>query len=287
MNVDECALAAPLQGVLLVPDRPNGLGIVVLGGSSGSVNVERARLFAQYGAVAIALRWFGGEGQSPGICEVPIESFTPATDKLVEAGCNRIAYLGMSKGAEAALLVAVHDPRIDFVIAVSPTSVVWANAGVGLDGAGLPLRSSWTLQGNPLPFISYDVSRMPAPQDGLMHFRAYHEESLARFAEAIPAASIPVERSRATFVLVAGADDALWPSDRFAASLAERLAAAGSRHLLVTHPHAGHRIVLPGETATRSRVNAHGGTDEADRELGRAAWDAIVAVCGLGSARPW
>jgi len=56
-----------------------------------------------------------------------------------------------------------------------------------------------------------------------MHYLAYHERSLAAFAETIPAASTPVERSRATFVVVAGTDDALWPSERFAMSLAERL----------------------------------------------------------------
>jgi hypothetical protein len=73
-----------------------------------------------------------GEGQIPGICEVPLESFMPATDKLVEAGCTRIAYVGTSKGAEAALLLAVHDPRIDTVIAFSPSSVVWANSSAFL-----------------------------------------------------------------------------------------------------------------------------------------------------------
>lgn len=97
MEIEERALTKPLQGVLLTPRRSNGLGIVVLGGSSGSVNVERARLFAEHGATAVALRWFGGEGQIPGICEVPLESFTLATDRLLTAGCNRIAYVGTSK----------------------------------------------------------------------------------------------------------------------------------------------------------------------------------------------
>jgi uncharacterized protein len=283
MEIKESALPSPLQGALLTPRRPNGLGVVVLAGSSGSVNVERARLFAARGATTMALRWFGGAGQIPGICEVPLESFLPATDKLVEAGCSRIAYVGTSKGAEAALLLAVHDRRIDIGIAFSPSSVVWANAGIGLDGAGWPLRSSWTFRGKPLPFVAYDVAQLPTPQDGLMHYRAYHEESLTAFADAIPAASIPVELSRATFVLVAGADDALWPSDRFATSLAKRLADAGKRHFLITHPNAGHRILLPGETMARSRVNAHGGTDDADHELGRNAWSVIVDVCKLPS----
>jgi acetyl esterase/lipase len=232
----------------------------------------------------MALRWFGGEGQTPGICEVPLESFKPATDQLVMSGCSRIAYVGTSKGAEAALLLAVHDSRIDIVVAFSPSSVVWANSGIGLDGTGFPLRSSWTFQGKPLPFVAYDVTKMPAPQGGLMHYLDYHDASLAKFAEAIPAASIPVERSNASFVLVAGADDALWPSERFAKSLAARLTAAGRRHFLITHPRAGHRVVLPGETASRSRTNAHGGTDEADCELGRRAWTVIEDVCGLASA---
>jgi hypothetical protein len=140
-----------------------GCGVVVLGGSSGSVNDERARLFARHGAMAMALRWFGGEGQIPGICEVPLESFMPAGDSLAEAGCTRIAYVGTSKGAEAALLLAVHDPRIDIVIAFSPSSVVWADSGVGLDGVGIPLRSSWTFRGKSLPFVPYEVTSMPAP----------------------------------------------------------------------------------------------------------------------------
>ena len=281
MKVKEHALESPLQGVLVAPSIPNGLGVVVLGGSSGSVNVERAHLFATRGATAMALRWFGGEGQVPGICEVPLESFKPATDKLIESGCSRIAYVGTSKGAEAALLLAIHDPRIDVVVAFSPSSVVWANSGIGLDGVGFPLRSSWTVRGKPLPFVPYDVDKMPAPQNGLMHYLTYHEASLATFVEAISAASIPLEKSRATFVLVAGGDDLLWPSARFATSLAERLTAAGSRHFLISHPRAGHRVVLPGETASRSRVNAHGGTDEADKELGRRAWAIIEDVCGL------
>lgn len=283
MDVKEHALEKPLHGVLLDSSRPNGLGVIVLGGSSGSINVERARLFAERGATAMALQWFGAAGQIPGICEVPLESFAPATDRLVKSGCSRIAYVGTSKGAEAALLLAVHDPRIAIVIALSPSSVVWANSGVGLDGLGYPLRSSWTFRGKPLPFVAYDVTRMPSPQCGLMHYLAYHEASLTRFAEAIPAASIPIERSTATVVLVAGADDALWPSERFAKSLAARLAAAGRRHFLVTHPRAGHRVVLPGETAPRSRINAHGGTDEADCELGREAWTVIEDVCDLAS----
>lgn len=62
------------------------------------------------------------------------------------------------KGAEAALPNAIDDARVDYVIGISPSSVVWANIGAGRDGVEWPQRSSWTRAGVPLPFIAYDVS---------------------------------------------------------------------------------------------------------------------------------
>jgi uncharacterized protein len=281
MLISEVALRDDLQGTLLAPQQRHGLGVVVLAGSSGRVDVARARLFAAKGAVAIALRWFGGVGQTPGICEVPLETFAGATDRLVKEGCGTIAYVGTSKGAEAALLVAIDDPRLDVVMAIGPSSVVWANIGAGKDGADWPQRSSWTRNGTPLPFIRYDVSRAPERSDRPVSYPAYHEQSLATFADDVPAATIPVENARARMLLVAGGDDALWPSDAFARSLAGRLTAAGKHPVVVAHPKAGHRVLLPGETTPRSTINAHGGSDEADRELGLAAWNAISALLRL------
>jgi pimeloyl-ACP methyl ester carboxylesterase len=268
MTIRESALTGDLQGTLLTPQRGTGTGVVVLGGSSGSVDVTRAGLFAEAGAIALALRWFGGDGQVPLICEVPLETFKGATDMLVKAGCDTVALVGTSRGAEAAMLVAIDDPRIDTVVAISPTSVVW-------EGTGLPLRSSWTRNGIPLHFVRYDVSHFPARSDGPVSYRQYHERSLERFADDVPAATIAIEKAHARVVLVAGGDDALWPSDVFARSLAERLEAVGKQPLLITHPRAGHRVLLPGETTPPSAVNAYGGNDAADRALGVAAWNAI------------
>jgi uncharacterized protein len=280
-SVRETAFTGGLQGVLLEPEQRNGLGVVVLGGSSGRVDAARARLFAARGAVALALRWFGGKGQVPGICEVPLESFAPATDRLVAAGCERIAYVGTSKGAEAALLLACFDQRIDAVAAFSPSSVVWANIGPGRDGVAWPPRSSWTRNGVALPFIAHDPAWQPVYRDGLVSYRGQHEQSLVRFAADVAAATIPVEHARAEIMLVAGGDDALWPSEMFARSVAGRLASAGRQASLIVHPEAGHRVLLPGETTPRSEKHAHGGTDRADAELGLAAWAEIERVLRL------
>ncbi|WP_442222612.1 hypothetical protein [Rhizobium sp. 2YAF20] len=102
-------LTGEVPGVLLVPDRLNEWGIVVLSGSSGRVDVQRASLFASLGITALALRWFGGEGQTPGLCEVPLKTFVSAIDELCHRGCKHIAIIGTCKGAEAALLIAARD----------------------------------------------------------------------------------------------------------------------------------------------------------------------------------
>ena len=277
MKVHEASLYGDLQGAILKPAEQTGWGVVVLAGSSGRVDVARARLFAGLGTVCIALRWFGGERQPPGICEVPLEVFTRATDRLIQEGCGKVAYVGTSKGAEAALLIATDDPRIRVVAAISPSPVVWANIGPGVDGVTRPQRSSWTRGGVPLPFVRYDETWRPEMREGLVTYRRLYERSLQIGADNLSAATIPVEKAQAEIILVAGGDDALWPSDMFAKSIAERLASAGKNATLIHHPNAGHRLLFPSESTPRSNQHVHGGSDEADAELGRSTWDAISA----------
>lgn len=253
-------------------------GVVVLGGSSGRIDVGRARLFANQGSSALALRWFGGEGQPPGICEIPLETFFAATDYLIGTGCHRIVYVGTSKGAEAALCAAVHDQRVNAVVAISPSSVVWGNIGAGRDGFSWPERSSWSLDGIPLPFVPTDPDWAPKQVDGLVSYSGLFERSMKTFKREANAATIPVEKISAEIVLVAGGDDALWPSLWFAEEIVRRRGKAGKVTHLVSSPDAGHRILLPGETTPRSVSHEHGGSDEADSRLGTRAWKHILEL---------
>ncbi|HEY2048742.1 MAG TPA: hypothetical protein VGH03_05335, partial [Caulobacteraceae bacterium] len=158
MDYETIALSGELQGVLLAPERPNGLGVVVLGGSSGSVDVQRAALFARRGAFVIAQKWFGGEGQAPAICEIPLETFGRAAAELVDRGCNRIVLAGTSRGAEAVLLAASLGVGVDIdaVIAFSPSSLVWPCIYRSSAGDRWIQSSSWTHRGEPLTFVPYD-----------------------------------------------------------------------------------------------------------------------------------
>jgi uncharacterized protein len=215
----------------------------------------------------LAIRWFGGVGQSPGTYDVPLETFTTAIDRLAERG-DRLVVVGTSFGAEAALLTAAHDGRVDAVVAIAPSSVVWA--GVQTDEQGKHGQvSHWTWRGEPLPFVPLDESWQPDADPP--SFRAQFERSLARRRD--DEAIIPVERIAGEVVLVVGDDDLVWPSALFAQMIVDRRRTNGRSTTLVTHPRAGHRVILPGERPASGGMRmARGGTPEADRELGELLW---------------
>jgi hypothetical protein len=260
------------DGVLAMPDDPPRAAALVLSGVSGGVEEERCRILASYGVAALSIRWFGGIGQPPGICEVPLESFGPSLDRLA-ALSERLAVFGVSKGAEAALLLAVRDPRITLSVAMSPSSVVWANIGAGRDGKTWPARSSWTWQGEALPFIRYDDS-WTVPGGDWPSYLGLYEQSLQTFAHDIDASEIPVERIGGEVIVTSGGDDQVWPSDAFAGAIVQRRHQAGLGTVAVEHPQAGHRPVLPGEAPSYGSMLARGGSPEADAELGAAIWAA-------------
>jgi len=242
------------------------------------MDIDRARLFSQHGAHAMAVRWFGGPGQAPGVCEIPLEVFVRALDRLeAEAGVDRLAIVGLSKGAEAAMLTACVDDRVDLTVAMSPTSVVWANVGPGIDGATTPYRSSWTWRGEPLPFVSYDESWEPAEETEPIAYRTLYVDSLGLDTVVADAAAIPVEQIRGDLVLAAGEHDELWPSTDFARALAARRLDADCQVEVIFNEQAGHAPLFPGQTAAAPSAHIkRGGTTEGDEELGAAIWADVV-----------
>jgi pimeloyl-ACP methyl ester carboxylesterase len=285
VEIVERRVSSPGEGVLVEPVGGSPAGVLVLGGSSGRVEVERCRVFARVGVTALSIRWFGGVGQPAGICEVPLETFAAAIDLLEAEGVRRISVLGLSKGAEAALLVAVRDARVDAVVAVSPTSVAWANVDPGPGRVTYPLRSSWTWKGEPVPFVAYDEDWTPAEAAGEpFACRTLYEQSRRTFAEAARLAAIPIARSAAEVVLIAGGDDQMWPSLEFAQELAARRASVGRPAVLVSAADAGHRPRFPGEGPARASDQfLYGGTDKADARLGARAWPEVLRVLGGGT----
>jgi uncharacterized protein len=256
-----------------------GTGVLVLSGSSGRVETERAAVLAGVGATALTYRWFGSPGQPHDIWELPLESFDGAVEHLASQ-CDRVVLFGCSKSAEAFLLYAAEDPRVDAVVAVSPSHVAWANLGPGPDGELRPQHSSWSRSGGAVPFVPYDDT-VPVTGDPPAFEPVYRASLASAGAERVAAATIPVERFFGDVLLVAGGDDQLWPSGEFAGHVEARRTAYGLPTTLVTHPEAGHRVLLPGETvATGGMRMARGGREATDRALGRLAWPHIRRILG-------
>jgi len=253
------------------PEEANGTGALVLAGSSGRVEVARADLLAGRGVTALAVRWFGGEGQPAVPREIPLETFTRAIDLLAEE-CDRIVLIGLSYGAEAALLTATVDDRVDAVVALAPTDVVWEGQHEHDDD---PRRSKWTHAGRSVPFVPLDRTWEP-PQILPAYVELYERSRELAGSEVVEAATIPVERFRGDLVLVVGGDDKVWPSVRAARSIAARRARAGLATVVIEDPRAGHPVVLPGETPPDpSRPYQVGGDEDAPQRLGALAWPAI------------
>jgi hypothetical protein len=229
----------------------------------------------------MSIRWFGDSDQPPGICEVPLETFTPALDMLAGIA-DELALVGISKGAEAALLLACRDTRIRSVAAFSPSAVVWANVGPGLDGAVRPCRSSWTAGGRPLPFVPYDDTWQPADA-AAPAYRGLYDRSLAVFGDQVAAATIPVEHIEGRVLVTGGGDDHVWPSDTFATQIARRRARHGRHTELLLDPSAGHRVTLPGEPQhpRPGMTMARGGQHGADSAMGRRVWPLLVDLLHL------
>ena len=254
-----------------MPLRPNGVGVLVLAGSSGRVDADRARLLASTGAVTESIQWFGGPAQRPAPFEVPLEVFQARIAALA-AQADRVVVVGTSFGAEAALLVASVTPAVAAVAAFAPSHVVWA--GVRPDGTQ---TSHWTSGGAPLPFVPLAEDWQPGsdPPAFVDHYR----RSLAAVSPAQRLAATIAVECIPEVLLVAGGDDA-------AQAIAARRLAAGRHTEVVSLAGAGHRTILPGEPEVSGGMRmARGGTPDADRALGAMAWPAVHRLL-TGAAAP-
>ncbi len=215
------------------PGRVKRGSVIVLGGSEGGLATSRgmARQLASEGFDAIAVSYFGEPGQPSRLDLIPIETVGRARAWLEarpEHG-GRIAIVGVSKGAELALLVASRDPRIQAVAVGVPSNVLWQ----GIDMTGGPTGASWTAEGKPLAYVPYDLSQ---------GFQGVHKLYVDSLRSAKPEAEIPVERIAGPVLMISDASDHLWPSAEMAAKVEARLKAKGFKYPVVNlvYKDAGH-----------------------------------------------
>jgi dienelactone hydrolase len=282
---------------LFIPpaDGPHSV-VIILSGSGGGFDLDKAAVLSRHGFATLALAYFGMAPLPTWLHRIPLEYFEAALAWLSaqpEIDSQRTGILGVSRGAELALLLGATFPQqIRAIVAYAPSSVAWAASG--RDKATGELIPCWTWRGKPVPFA-------PLPLRGFMWrsafpvvawkrpvmFRNLFRAGL-RNRDAVELAAIPVENIRGPILLISGGDDHLWPAAEMTEAIIARLKRHGSTHAPehLRFPHAGHMLRYPHLPVTaRVSGNKHlrgarfsfGGTPAADAEAQTQAWRRAIA----------
>lgn len=192
------------------------IAVLVLGGSEGGLPERLAEPVVDAGYPTLALAYFNADGLPRELEKIPLEYFTQAKSWLKSQSNvkpDELIIVGWSKGAELALLLASKDDQITRVVAIAPSSVVWA--GILKDWTKVP-ASSWMEKGQELTHVPFKPS---APVNSL---RDLYTQSLANRVDGNKA-DIPVNDISAKVVLMTGENDAIWPASQMANDICEKM----------------------------------------------------------------
>lgn len=273
-------------GVVFEPEEGSDHFAVALSGSSGGIPEHIARRLAENGVSAFALGYHGAPGLPPALVEIPIESLQQGIGLFCERFAKRrsIGVIGMSKGAELALVLAARlGDTIDRVVAVAPSHVVWFGLKPpGPDVDRRSTQSSWSWHGVPLPFLSCPADVRPAFNERGMRTDVFFDMSRHGPRE-FDAARIPVERSAGPILLLSGDNDHQWPAVPMADEIVRRMVdhGRGDDVTSVVYPGAGHTFLVqdfmpPPGTGAGPHFD-FGGTNQADHVAGEDAWRRAVS----------
>ena len=133
-------------------------GLVALTGSNGGIDPRMAPYLAAHGYDVLAVAYFHFDGVPQDLIEIPLEYFRAAAQWLAgqpSVDAQRIGIVGVSKGGEAALAVAAHDPELfRAVAALVPAHALWEGSDARGRFGGDPRfdvtgRSAWSYEGRP------------------------------------------------------------------------------------------------------------------------------------------
>jgi len=263
--------------------------IIVLGGSEGGSSAARdeSPRLASRGFAVLGLPYYSPaqwpsnkreiEALPVAFADIPVDRLNEAYEWLKsrsDVDATRIAIYGGSKGAEFALIAASNFPWITSVVASVPSDVVWEGWGPGTTPGQ---RSSFSLNGKPLPFVPYKdfMEEFAGFQTGTdVKIRRPQDKGRAANPAAAVKARIPVEKFKGPLMVIGGHDDQVWASGMMAQIIAEKRAEHGLETLALIYPDAGHYLSGNGwgqTTQYNAGPNKSGGTPEGN---GRAQGDA-------------
>ena len=263
--------------------------VVILHGADGGTEAgdRFGPILARMGYAAVGLPYYSADwgeyGPPKALPELPGSFIDIRVDQLAELrtalaamegiDVERFGLFGASKGAEFALIAASRYGWIDSVVAYAPTDVVWEGWGLEMVEAE-GTRSSFSFEGQPLPFVPYRGFVEGLLAGPAADLRAIHENGRVDHPEAVAAARIPVEAYRGDLLLIAGEKDAQWNSALAVRRIVADRTAAGLATEAAVYPEAGHDLVGDGGPREAARS---GGTPEANAGARQDAWPKVQA----------
>lgn len=208
-------------GHLAEPDQGSDKAVIVIMGGEQSLfpGIKIAERFADYGIVGLSVSLFGADGLPEGPDRCPIDMFEYAVNYLRDTKkISHISTYGQSMGSIFAVLVAEYIGGIENVIMVSPTHVPFE--GTLKDKKHMSGHSVATWRGRDIPYVTEDFSKIKAGKY-LKHPAAAHKVTgmWVAYYEAYQdkdreqKAWLPIEKTNARVLLIAGGADEAWPAE--------------------------------------------------------------------------
>ncbi len=227
-GVQRIKINGQLHGELFLPSGSGPHpGVLVVGGSEGGLQTQKAAWLASHGFAALALAYFHYEDLPNELAGIPLEYFGEALAwmrKRPEILPDRIAVMGTSRGGELALQLGSIYPQIAAVVAYVPANVRYA----ACCGGGTRVPYAWTLHGRALAYYTPRSRSFPNPA-------------------ATMEAAIQVEHTHGPVLLISGEDDGVWASSLMAKAVVDRLKDSHFPYPVqhLDYAHAGHRAGRP------------------------------------------
>ncbi len=276
-------------GDLFYTENANYQTIVWLGGSGSDlgVNLPVAAVLASHGFNVLSLPYFGEKGLPAKLSEIPLEYFEGVFAWLSEnpiTSGKEVWILGMSKGAELALILASRYSFITRVAVFSPH--VYCFRGLAFKNV-----SSWTYKGESLPFIHLKYRWLIANMMGCFiknepfGFTYTYKRSLDA-AQNKEAARIKVENAHADLLLFTSKECGMWNTYEGSVEIMNTLRKHNYQHRcdMVVYENAGEPYYVPyvfpaGLTTMKMAprlVLSVGGTLEGNAHARADSWEKAI-----------
>lgn len=186
-------------------------------GWAGPHGARQRALLEKYGYAFLSVAYFGVDGTPKNLDRIAIEGVHKAVMEASEhpkINGNCIAVMGVSRGAELALLLGSYYNEYKSVIGIVPGSAVFASITDAMTTAGFSHNDE------PLPFVPVPWSAAPALLTGDLR-GAF--EKMMEDTDSMATAAIKVENISGPILLISGTEDEQWPSMEMSEAMMKRL----------------------------------------------------------------